>query len=153
MLAGDTVEDTNVLDEISKDHDKLLKEMEDLKYASTHTSGARESLYDTLRLHMLRHMYGEERVFYPVLEGTIRDKILEAIEEHNVMKSLLQQMDDLPKDDERWTAKLKVMEENMKHHIREEEGGIFKVTSMNFNREQLDDMGRRFEEAKESLRP
>ena len=69
------------------------------------------------------------------------------------MKSLQQQMDDLPKDDERWTAKLKVMEENMKHHIREEEGGIFKVTSMNFNREQLDDMGRRFEEAKESLRP
>ncbi len=42
------------------------------------------------------------------------------------MKSLQQQMDDLPKDDERWTAKLKVMEENM---------------------------GRRFEEAKESLRP
>ncbi len=91
----------------------------------------------------------EERVFYPALEGTIRDKILEAIEEHKVMKSLQQQMDDLPKDDERWTAKLKVMEENMKHHIRVEEGGIF----MNFNREQLDDMGRRFEEAKESLRP
>ena len=79
-MAGDTIEDTNVLDEISKDHDKLLKEMEDLKYASTHTSGTRESLYDALRLHMLRHMYGEERVFYPVLEGTIRDKILEAIE-------------------------------------------------------------------------
>ena len=69
------------------------------------------------------------------------------------MKSLQQQMDDLPKDDERWTAKLKVMEENMKHHIRVEEGGIFKVASMNFNRELLDDMGRRFEEAKESLRP
>ena len=41
----------------------------------------------------------------------------------------------------------------MKHHIREEEGGIFKVASMNFSKEQLDDMGRRFEEAKESLRP
>ncbi len=77
-MAGDTIEDTNALDEVSKDHDKLLKEMEDLKYASTHTSGTRESLYDALRLHMLRHMYGGERAFYPALEGTIRDKILEA---------------------------------------------------------------------------
>jgi hemerythrin-like domain-containing protein len=152
MMAGDTIEDMNVLDEISKDHDRLLKEMEDLKYANARTLGTRERLYDALRLHMLRHMYGEERVFYPALEDTIRDKILEAIEEHNVMKFLLQQMDDHPKDDDRWTAKLKVMEENMRHHIREEEGGIFKVASMNFSKEQLDDMGRRSEEAKESLR-
>jgi len=153
MAAVDTMEDINVLDEISKDHDRLLKEMEDLKYMSTRTSGTRDRLYDAMRLHIQRHMYGEEKVFYPALESAIREKVLEAIEEHNVMKLLLQQMDDLPKDDERWTAKLEVMEGNMKHHIREEEGGIFKVASMNFSKEQLDDMGRRFEEAKESLRP
>ncbi len=153
MVADETKDEMNVLDEIGKDHDRLLKEMEELKNADTRTTGLRDAPYEIMRLDTLRHMYGEERVFYPALEGTIRDKILEAIEEHNVMKFLMQQMDDLPKDDERWTAKLKVMEENMRHHIREEEGGVFKVASMNFNKEQLDDMGRRFEEAKESLRP
>jgi hemerythrin-like domain-containing protein len=140
----------DVLETIREDHQQVLRELDEVKNTSTRTTGKRDKPWDTLVRNLLRHMYAEETVFYPALEGKNRDKILEAIEEHKLVRGLMKQMDEMPKDDDVWTAKLKVMTENLMHHIHEEEGPIFKAAKDEFGVEQLQDLGRRFEEAKES---
>jgi len=51
--------------------------------------------------------------------------VLEGYEEHAVVKQLLSELDELSKDDETWGAKLKVLQENVEHHVEEEEGEMF----------------------------
>jgi len=142
----------NILDLIKQDHEKTLKALDDIRSISTRTTGLRDRPWVLLERDLLRHMHGEEAIFYPSLGGTIRDKILEAVEEHNLVKVLIKQMDDIPTDEEVWTAKLRVMTENIRHHIQEEEGPVFRAARDSFSQEELEDMGIRFEVAKETVR-
>ena len=56
----------------------------------------------------------------------------------------------LPFDDETWGAKAKVMKENIEHHIEEEEGEMFRQARQAFDRDELEDLGRRMAERKAS---
>jgi len=140
----------DVLEIIKEDHQQVLRELDEVKNASTRTTGNRDKPWAAVVRDLLRHMYAEETVFYPALEDKYRGKILEAIEEHKLVRMLMKQMDEMPKDDEVWTAKLKVMTENVMHHIHEEEGPIFRAARDEFGAEQLQDLGRRLKEAKEN---
>jgi hemerythrin-like domain-containing protein len=53
-------------------------------------------------------------------------------------------------DDENWGAKAIVMKENIEHHIEEEEGEMFKAARQVFDRDELEDLGRRMERRKRS---
>jgi hypothetical protein len=76
------------------------------------------------------------------------DITLEAYEEHNVVKTLLAELDVLPKDDETWEAKLTVLKENVEHHVEEEEGEMFKKARKVLSTEQIEALGARLEAAK-----
>jgi hypothetical protein len=81
----------------------------------------------------------EERIFYPVLgqsEDT-RDKTLEAIEEHNLARIVLKDLSSLDIEDERWEAKMKVLQEVVNHHIEEEEKNTFKAARKILEKEQI----------------
>jgi len=78
------------------------------------------------------------------------DIALEAVEEHAIVKELLAELDELPKDDESWGAKLKVLKENVEHHVEEEEGEMFKKARQVLSDDELESLGSRMEKAKES---
>lgn len=141
----------NILDIIKEDHEKTLDAFEKLEKTTTHSSSTRDEIWTSLEDDLLAHMDGEEAVFYPKLEQDIEDKILEAIEEHNLVRMAMEDLDDTPQDDKRWLAKLKVIKENVEHHIEEEEDDIFKAARKAFGNKDLEDMGKRFKEAKEKI--
>ena len=142
-------DDMSILELIKQDHERTQKALESIKNTSTRTTGTRDRPWKAMKSDLNAHMIGEENVFYPALEAVMKDEILVAVEEHNLIKTMLQQMNDLPKDEDFWTAKLKVLMENVRQHIQDEEARIFKAATGEFSKEQLLDMGRRFEEAKE----
>jgi hemerythrin-like domain-containing protein len=139
----------DILDILKVEHEKVLTGLDEIKNASIRTTGNRDKPWSNVVKDLLGHMFGEETAFYPALEGKHREMILEAIEEHKLVRTLMKEMDGLPKDDEVWTAKLKVMIENVRHHVQEEEGPIFRAARNDLGQEQLLDLGRRFEVAKE----
>src|SRR3546814_17949784 len=71
----------------------------------------------------------EEEIFYPALRGKIDDADLdEAIVEHDSAKLLINDIEAAEPDDDFYDAKVKVLQEEIEHHIKEEEkerGNIF----------------------------
>ena len=75
------------------------------------------------------HTQIEEEIFYPAFIEATEDEDLhhEAIVEHNGAKKLIAEIEDSGPSDDYYDAKVKVLSEMIKHHVKEEEqpGGMF----------------------------
>ena len=74
------------------------------------------------------HAAIEEQVLYPALRDRLGDEegqVLEALEEHHVVKWVLSELDGMSPDHERFDAKFTVLIENVRHHVKEEESELF----------------------------
>lgn len=68
------------------------------------------------------HTIVEEELFYPAFRGKIDDDVLdEAHVEHDGAKILINDIESGSPDDEFFEAKVTVLGEDIKHHVREEE--------------------------------
>ncbi|MDB5777536.1 MAG: hemerythrin [Herbaspirillum sp.] len=91
---------------------------------------------------LLIHMEIEEKLFYPRVRAKIGDDDLmnEALVEHNGAKDLIKELGELKADDPMFDAKIKVLSEEIKHHVKEEEGEMFpKASSSGLDLKQLGD--------------
>ena len=89
----------------------------------------RREILDQIEEKLTHHMHIEENVFYPAVRELATKKteeiIPEAYEEHHVVKLVLAEFPDLDPEDERFEAKMTVLEELIQHHVDEEENDIF----------------------------
>src|SRR5215216_7749572 len=98
----------NAFDILKEDHQRVSDLFEKLEPTTERAIKTREELFAQLKTELDVHAHIEETLLYPVL-GEIektRDITLEAVEEHRIVKQLLAELDELPKDSEQWTAKL-----------------------------------------------
>jgi hypothetical protein len=128
---------------LKADHDKVKKLLAELESTTERGVKTREQLYTTIRKELTAHEIIEEEIFYPALKNHPRavDIVLEGYEEHHVVDLLLGELDATPYDDEQWGPKAKVMQENVEHHIEEEEGDMFVKARQVFDRSELEDLG------------
>jgi len=140
---GDEAPDAITL--LENDH----RRMEDLlargEDTTEHAKGSRTSMLETLTRELNLHELIEERILYPALKShpQARDIVLEGYQEHHVADLIVKELQAMPKDDERWGAKFKVLKENIEHHIEEEEGEMFRTARGIFSAEELREMGAR----------
>lgn len=85
------------------------------------------------------HAQVEEEIFYPQFKKALHDSELipEATVEHATLKDLIAQVEGKEPDGEMFDAKIKVMSEYVKHHVKEEEEEIFpkaKKSSLNLEK-------------------
>jgi len=135
---------------LKQDHEKVAGILDRLEPTTERGVKTRDELFAQLKQELDIHARIEEEILYPVLKETkeTEDITLEAYEEHNVVKTLLAQLEELPKDDETWGAKLTVLKENVEHHVEEEEGEMFKKARKALSQEEIDELGTRLEAAK-----
>ena len=142
----------NALELLKEDHEKVRKLLDELESTTERGVKTRQELFGKIRTELEVHEIIEEEIFYPALKEHRKAKeiVLEGYEEHNVVDRLLGELAELPVDDETWGAKAKVMKENVEHHIEEEEGEMFDAARQVFDRDELDALGERMAERKES---
>ena len=90
------------------------------------------------------HAAIEEQAFYPAVRQEVQDTnsdVLEAIEEHHIVKWELSELEDLAPEDERFNAKVTVLIENVRHHVKEEEDELFPRVRAALGRKRLGEIG------------
>jgi hemerythrin-like domain-containing protein len=141
----------NAIDLLEADHRTVEGVMDDLEKTTERGVKTRQELFRKFRLLLTVHEVIEETIFYPALKEhpKARDIVLEGYEEHHVVDEVMAEISDTPVDDETWGAKAKVMVENVRHHIQEEESDMFRQARAAFNREELEQLGQRMERRKQ----
>jgi hemerythrin superfamily protein len=99
------------------------------KYQKARGDGSKEKLAREICTELKIHAAIEEEIFYPALRGKIDEADLnEAYVEHDGAKVLINDIEAGEPDDDFYDAKVKVLQEEIEHHVREEEkmhGNIF----------------------------
>jgi len=136
---------------LKTDHEKVSGIFEKLEETTERAEKTREELFTKLKQELDVHAHIEETIFYPVLKKSeeTRDITMEGIQEHHVVKVLLGELDAMGVGSETWTAKLKVLKENVEHHVEEEEGDMFKKAREVLSKEQLEELGALMEQEKQ----
>jgi hypothetical protein len=114
--------------------------------------GEKLELFNKIALALKVHTTIEEEIFYPEERGDIEEDMLdEAYVEHDGAKKLIAEIEAMKPGDEFYDAKVKVLGEYIKHHVKEEEqpGGIFAQAKK--GEEDLEEMGERLKARKEEL--
>jgi hypothetical protein len=109
---------------LKADHRKVEDLFEKYETARSKKSDIARQICMELTVHTMI----EEEIFYPACKGFVEDDNLdEAQVEHDGAKVLIAELEEGSPDDAYYDAKVKVLSEEIKHHVKEEErpGGIF----------------------------
>ncbi len=141
----------SILDLLKQDHKEVSDLLEEMCDTTERAAKKRQQLFEACRTALLAHAHAEAEIFYkPLLEeGDDPDALLEAEVEHQVVERLVEDIAATEPGDEKWLAKVTVLQELIEHHVEEEESEIFKAARKTFDKKQLDAMGDAFETRKE----
>lgn len=132
------------------DHRTVEKLFKRFEKSGSNADKTREEIAEQVIEELSVHAVIEEQAFYPAIRRlkNLTDDVLEALEEHHVVKWVLSELEKMNPSDERFEAKFTVMMENVRHHVEEEENDMFKKVRRGMSREQLQALGTALEEAK-----
>ncbi|HWQ47495.1 MAG TPA: hemerythrin domain-containing protein [Methanosarcina sp.] len=117
----------------------------------------RQALQDSSKVSFFKvklkadpHMMGEERFFYPVLEGIeeLRELTSQAYKEHNEAKTLIFEIDGMDERDKNRTDKISELKQSIEHHIEEEEGKVFEIARNVLSQEKAEEIAQQYIEFK-----
>lgn len=132
---------------LKTDHRKVEQLFSQLESAN----GKRKlEVFKQIKTELDLHTQIEEKIFYPALEEPeeTHDLALEAYEEHAVVKDLLKQLGRARTANDEWEAQAKVLQENVEHHVEEEENELFEKAQAALGEEELEELGDRMEAEK-----
>ncbi|HKR23035.1 MAG TPA: hemerythrin domain-containing protein [Pyrinomonadaceae bacterium] len=132
---------------LKEDHRKVAELFKQLESA---TGKKKLTVFEQIKTELELHTHIEEKIFYPALEEPeqTHDLTLEAYEEHDVVKRLLRELGRAKTADDEWEAKAKVLQENVEHHVEEEENELFKKARAVLGQEEIEALGEELETEK-----
>ena len=138
---------------LKEDHRKVEKLFESFEKA--HDGERKQQLVKEICTELCIHATIEEEIFYPACKGRIEDEDLleESYVEHDGAKVLIAELLDSAPDAEFYDAKVSVLSEMIKHHVKEEEKrseGLFAQAKQ--AGVDLADLGQRLMERKQALK-
>ena len=120
-------------------HEEAKKLFEQIEAAEDEK---KEELFEQLADALAVHATIEEKHFYPATKNARTEELLqEAVEEHLGVKRLIADLLEMSPEDAQFDAKVKVLKEQVEHHVEEEEGELFPKVKKMFKEDELDDLG------------
>jgi hemerythrin superfamily protein len=143
----------NAFQLLKEDHQKVSGLFQQIEPTTERAEKTRTELFAKLHEELDVHAQIEEKIFYPAIKqaAETREIVLEGFEEHHVVKMLLKELASLPVDTEQWSAKFKVLKENVEHHVEEEEGEMFQKARQVLSEDEINDLGEQMEQLKVQL--
>ena len=118
----------DALELLASQHREIEELFSQFEGLSSRASQKKTDLVREIITNLVRHAEIEEQIFYPAVAENVpdaEDEVHEDLEEHHVVEVLLWELDHASAEDERYDAKVKVLIENVRHHVEEEEEELF----------------------------
>jgi len=142
----------NAIELLKKDHDTVDKLFQKVK---ANEDGDNTGTFEKIKAELDVHAHIEEKIFYPMLiekgDEELQKLTKEGIQEHHQVKIFLREISDLADESDRFAPKLKVLMENVEHHVQEEEGEMFIMVEEQFDQSVLEELGAAMEKEKRSF--
>jgi hemerythrin superfamily protein len=114
---------------LTADHREVSEMFEQFEQLGDRATASKEKLKDKICKALVAHTTIEEEIFYPAVRAAHveegEDMVDEAIVEHAAAKDLIKQLQEMQPDDDLYDAKVKVLSEQIEHHVKEEEKEMF----------------------------
>jgi iron-sulfur cluster repair protein YtfE (RIC family) len=131
---------------------KLFAQEEKLGKAGGEKKAA---LFNQIKAALEVHATIEEEIFYPAVKEArsenVKDEVREGYEEHKQIKSLLAQISRITPADETYDMKIKVLKEDVEHHVKDEEAEMFPDAKKFLGKARLLELGAKLEARKQQL--
>jgi hemerythrin superfamily protein len=144
----------NAIEMLQSDHQKVKALFRQYEAAGDRAYQKKQGIAEEVFTELEVHTTLEEELFYPAMKRKAdhdgKDLVAEAVEEHHVVTTLMEELKGLDPKDERYDAKFTVLMENVEHHIKEEEEEMFPEAEEVLG-ERLDRLGTQMQERKQQL--
>jgi hemerythrin superfamily protein len=140
---------------LKTDHASVKKLFESEKKLTETDGKKKEAIFNQIKAALTVHATIEEEIFYPAVKAArsknVKDEVREAYEEHKQIKSLLAQIAGITSFDETYDMKIKVLMEDVEHHVKEEETEMFPDARKFLGEKRLMELGAQLEARKQQL--
>jgi hemerythrin superfamily protein len=131
--------------------DKLFAQEEKAEHDAKKKQGIVKQIDTALTIHAMI----EEEIFYPAIKKAraehLKDEVLEGYEEHKQIKEMLKKIAALTPADETYDMKVKVLKEDVEHHVKDEEKEMFPHARKFLGEKRLMELGAEMAARKEEL--
>jgi hemerythrin superfamily protein len=139
----------DALELLKQDHQKvkgLFKQGQE-----TDDKKRQRQIFKEIKSELETHARIEETIFYPAMQEheELKDMVLESLEEHKQLKTVLRELSRLSANSERFKPKFKVLKDDVEHHAEEEEEGkMFPKIRKLISEHELEQLAEELEAAK-----
>jgi hemerythrin superfamily protein len=129
---------------LKNDHRNVQALFTRFERAGDRAYATKRTLVDKMIEELSKHAAVEEELFYPTTRATvpgIDDIVLESVEEHHIVKWVLSELEGMDPRAEAFDAKVTVLIENVRHHVKEEESDYFPKVRRSLTRKELGELG------------
>jgi hemerythrin superfamily protein len=142
----------NAIEMLEGQHREVEDLFEKFEKAGENARKTKEKLCRQISDKLAVHAEIEEKLFYPEAKSEeTEDMLREAVEEHLSVKRVLADLLETEVADDQFDARMKVLKEQIEHHVEEEEEELFPKVRKAMSEEDLDDLGARMEELAEEV--
>jgi len=113
---------------LTKQHKEVADMFDEFENMSDRATTSKKKLVEKICEQLIMHTAIEEEIFYPAVREAskdVEDMVDEAVVEHASAKDLIAQLQEADPGDELYDAKVKVLGEQIEHHVEEEEEEMF----------------------------
>lgn len=121
-------EPNDAIELLTADHRKVKALFEEYDNLSDRSIATKKKLATEICLELTKHATAEEEIFYTAVRkvvGDSEDLVDEALVEHACAKDLIAQILNMKPGEDLYDAKVKVLSEQIDHHVKEEEAEMF----------------------------
>jgi len=146
----------NAIALLKADHAAVKKLFAQEQRATKQDDEKKQSIFHQIKDALTVHATIEEEIFYPAVKKArqehVKDEVREGYEEHRQIKNLIAQIASITPDDETWDMKIKVLKEDVEHHVKEEEGEMFPDARKFLGERRLIELGAELQARKQELK-
>ncbi|OON63373.1 hemerythrin [Massilia sp. KIM] len=132
-----TNEAKDAIELLTKQHREVTELFDQFENLGDRAKASKKKLADKICENLVMHTMIEEEIFYPAVRGhgkEAEEMVDEAVVEHASAKELIAQIQEMDPDEDLFDAKVKVLGEQVEHHVEEEEKEMFpKVRKMDLD--------------------